>query len=225
MIKQTEQTYGLMMHMSQALGVNCTYCHNIALVRVVGDEHAAARDRLLRHPHGARSQHALPRSLAGVFPPNRLGPDRRRAEAELRHLPPGRIQAALRRQHPERPSGPHGGVDGRCRRRCLGRGRERRRQVLLRHRQVRYRRGRGRSARRDLAPVAAGGSAVVSGFNDPTGDAAKNEELAKQRAFAVRDALKSAGIADDKIQLKKPEATTGTGTNAEARRVEVAVMK
>ena len=27
-IKQTEWTYALMMHMSQALGVNCTYCHN-----------------------------------------------------------------------------------------------------------------------------------------------------------------------------------------------------
>ena len=27
-IKQTEWTYGLMMHISQSLGVNCTYCHN-----------------------------------------------------------------------------------------------------------------------------------------------------------------------------------------------------
>jgi photosynthetic reaction center cytochrome c subunit len=27
-IKQTEHTYGLMMHMSESLGVNCTYCHN-----------------------------------------------------------------------------------------------------------------------------------------------------------------------------------------------------
>ncbi len=27
-IKQSEWTYGLMMHMSTALGVNCTYCHN-----------------------------------------------------------------------------------------------------------------------------------------------------------------------------------------------------
>lgn len=27
-IQQTEKTYGLMMHMSQGLGVNCTYCHN-----------------------------------------------------------------------------------------------------------------------------------------------------------------------------------------------------
>lgn len=27
-LKQAEHTYGLMMHMSQSLGVNCTYCHN-----------------------------------------------------------------------------------------------------------------------------------------------------------------------------------------------------
>lgn len=27
-IKETEATYGLMMHFSKALGVNCTYCHN-----------------------------------------------------------------------------------------------------------------------------------------------------------------------------------------------------
>uniref|UniRef100_UPI0012E1EE73 photosynthetic reaction center cytochrome PufC n=1 Tax=Sandarakinorhabdus oryzae TaxID=2675220 RepID=UPI0012E1EE73 len=27
-IQQTEKTYGLMMHMSQGLGVNCTFCHN-----------------------------------------------------------------------------------------------------------------------------------------------------------------------------------------------------
>ncbi|MEE4379996.1 MAG: photosynthetic reaction center cytochrome PufC [Candidatus Competibacteraceae bacterium] len=27
-IKQTEWTYGLMMHFSESLGVNCTYCHN-----------------------------------------------------------------------------------------------------------------------------------------------------------------------------------------------------
>src|SRR3989344_473449 len=48
-------------------------------------------------------------------------------------------------------------------------------------------------------------------------------ELAKQRAFAVRDALKALGVAEDKIELKKPEETTATGSNAEARRVEVAL--
>jgi K(+)-stimulated pyrophosphate-energized sodium pump len=72
--------------------------------------------------------------------------------------------------------------------------------------------------------VAAGKKAVVSGFHDSTGDPAKNEELAKQRAFAVRDALKALGVAEDKVELKKPEVTTGSGDNAEARRVEVALM-
>ncbi|MDE2370545.1 MAG: sodium-translocating pyrophosphatase [Burkholderiales bacterium] len=72
--------------------------------------------------------------------------------------------------------------------------------------------------------VGAGKKAVVSGYTDASGDAAQNAELAKQRAFAVRDALKAAGVAEDKIELKKPEATTGTGDPAEARRVEVALQ-
>ena len=69
--------------------------------------------------------------------------------------------------------------------------------------------------------VAAGQKAVVSGFHDATGDAALNAELAKQRALAVSDALKALGVAEDKIELKKPEETTASGNNAEARRVEV----
>lgn len=71
--------------------------------------------------------------------------------------------------------------------------------------------------------VAAGKKAVVSGFHDATGGAAINAELAKQRAYAVRDALKALGVAEDKIELKKPEETTASGNNAEARRVEVAL--
>jgi len=71
--------------------------------------------------------------------------------------------------------------------------------------------------------VAAGQTAVISGFHDTTGDPAKNEELAKQRAFAVRDALVSLGIGEDKLDLHKPEVTTAAGSNAEARRVEVSL--
>ena len=72
--------------------------------------------------------------------------------------------------------------------------------------------------------VAAGQTAVISGYHDTTGDPAQNEELAKQRAKAVRDALKALGIGDDKLDLKKPEVTTATGSNAEARRVEVSLQ-
>lgn len=71
--------------------------------------------------------------------------------------------------------------------------------------------------------VAEGKKAVVFGFHDATGDAAANAELAKQRAYAVRDALKGLGVAEDKIELKKPEETTASGNNTEARRVEVAL--
>ena len=71
--------------------------------------------------------------------------------------------------------------------------------------------------------VAAGGKAIVSGYTDSTGDAAVNGELAKKRAQSVAAALKLAGVPDDKVDLKKPEQLTGSGNNAEARRVEVRV--
>ena len=35
---------------------------------------------------------------------------------------------------------------------------------------------------------------ALTGYTDKTGDTAKNEELAKSRALAVRDALKDAGV-------------------------------
>jgi cytochrome c oxidase subunit 2 len=62
---------------------------------------------------------------------------------------------------------------------------------------------------------------TLSGFTDATGSAATNAELAKTRARAVRDALKAAGIAEDRIILKKPETITGGADAKEARRVEI----
>jgi K(+)-stimulated pyrophosphate-energized sodium pump len=73
------------------------------------------------------------------------------------------------------------------------------------------------------AAKAASGKLVISGFHDATGDPAKNADLAKQRAVAVRDALKSAGVAEDRIELKKPEQINA-GSADDARRVEVKLM-
>jgi outer membrane protein OmpA-like peptidoglycan-associated protein len=67
----------------------------------------------------------------------------------------------------------------------------------------------------------AGGKLVISGFHDATGNAAQNAELAKQRALAVRAALIVSGVAETQIELKKPEQITGSGSDAEARRVEI----
>jgi outer membrane protein OmpA-like peptidoglycan-associated protein len=71
----------------------------------------------------------------------------------------------------------------------------------------------------------AGKRLVLSGFHDATGDPAMNAELAKQRALAVRNALMGAGVAESSMELKKPEETTGSGNDAEARRVEVLIAE
>ncbi|MGI4778756.1 MAG: OmpA family protein [Janthinobacterium lividum] len=88
----------------------------------------------------------------------------------------------------------------------------------------------------DLAPGAAealatvikgvegGRRAQVSGFHDTTGDPAINEELAKLRAQTVRDVLIGLGVAADKVDLQKPAVSTGGGSNAQARRVEVKLL-
>jgi len=70
----------------------------------------------------------------------------------------------------------------------------------------------------------AGRKLVISGFHDATGNAAQNAELAKQRALAVRDALKAEGVAEGQIELRKPEEVTGNGSDAEARRVEISLQ-
>ena len=68
--------------------------------------------------------------------------------------------------------------------------------------------------------------AVISGFNDPPGNAAANAELSKNRAQAVQAALVAAGIPADRTVLEKPAETSGTAaTNAASRRVEVVLRK
>ena len=61
----------------------------------------------------------------------------------------------------------------------------------------------------------------LTGYTDKSGDVEKNLELAKERAKAVREALKAAGVAEDRINMKPPVSITGSGDNAEARRVEI----
>lgn len=92
------------------------------------------------------------------------------------------------------------------------------------------------SGKADMAPGAgaalvdvvraarSGKKVVISGFHDPKGNAAVNAELARQRALAVRDALTAAGVADSQITLQKTEQVAGSGSDAEARRVEITLQ-
>ncbi len=67
---------------------------------------------------------------------------------------------------------------------------------------------------------------ALSGFHDKTGDPAKNVELAKERALAVRNVLISAGVSEDRIMMKKPTEMTGDlKDDKQARRVDVYVAQ
>lgn len=74
-IQDTEKTYGLMMHMSQSLGANCTFCHN---TRNFSDWTQSPETRV-KAWHGIKMVNQLNQSymdpLASVFPDNRKGPE------------------------------------------------------------------------------------------------------------------------------------------------------
>ena len=74
-IKQTEWTYGLMMHFSGSLGVNCTYCHN---TRAFGEWEQSTPQRTvawngLRMVRDLNVNYMEP--LTAQFPRSRLGPE------------------------------------------------------------------------------------------------------------------------------------------------------
>lgn len=74
-IKETEWTYGLMTHMSNALGVNCTYCHNSRSWQDWSQSPAPRATawygiRMVRDLNAAYLEPLLP-----TYPPNRLGPE------------------------------------------------------------------------------------------------------------------------------------------------------
>jgi len=73
-IASTEKTYGLMMHMSKSLGVNCTYCHNTRAVHDWGQSPPARTTAW----HGIRMVRELNNAyldpLKPTYPAARLGP-------------------------------------------------------------------------------------------------------------------------------------------------------
>jgi membrane fusion protein (multidrug efflux system) len=78
-----------------------------------------------------------------------------------------------------------------------------------------------------LAPAMKGGTNPidVTGFADRRGNRAANVELAKRRAIAVREALLAEGLTADRVRLQTPREVTGSGSDRDARRVEIAAGK
>jgi membrane fusion protein, multidrug efflux system len=61
----------------------------------------------------------------------------------------------------------------------------------------------------------------VTGYADRRGSAERNRKIAEERAKAVRDALIEAGVEEGRIVLKPSAIITGSGSDDEARRVEI----
>ena len=75
-VKDAERTYGLMVHISKALGVNCTFCHNTQSMQ----SWELSTPQRVTAWHGIRlvrdlnQQYLTADPLITIFPPNRRGP-------------------------------------------------------------------------------------------------------------------------------------------------------
>jgi len=76
----------------------------------------------------------------------------------------------------------------------------------------------------DYAKSSPNAKLAISGYHDHSGNPAANEELAKNRAKIVLEALKAAGVPEDRLMLLKPQVVDA-GMGLEARRVEVNVAQ
>lgn len=219
-IQATEWNYALMVHLSEGLGVNCTYCHNS---RSFAEWNQSSPARV-KAWHGIRMvrdinvTHLDP--LAPVFPAAKLGPKGDTAKANCATCHNGVNKplygVSMLKDHPELAAPPPPappaptGLLAKILFAVGGKGLD----------------ANGGKAVTDVAKAMKDNPAIkvaVSGFADQTGNKDKNLELAKQRAFAVRDALKAAGVEEARIVLQKPEFVVG-GTADDARRVDLSVM-
>ena len=65
----------------------------------------------------------------------------------------------------------------------------------------------------------------IAGFHDAVGDARFNRALAKRRAEAVMVHLLALGVPKAQLAVREPTMTQGSGSEAQARRVEVRALE
>lgn len=221
-IQQTEWTYSLMMHMSDSLGVNCTYCHNS---RSFSEWSTSSPPRTtawygIRMAQDINAAYLEP--LTSTFPAERLGPTGDVPKVNCGTCHQGVYKplhgTSMVKDYPEL-----GGGHGTQKSSDAGGGRG---GVLGKVLFDTASNSLGADAAKTIEEVVKrlqGDEALkvaISGFADRKGNSDRNLELAKQRAFAVRDALKTAGVSEDRIALRKPEFVIGSA-QADSRRVDI----
>ncbi len=225
-IPQTEWTYALMMYMSESLGVNCTYCHNS---RSFAQWETSSPPRTtawygIRLARDLNTAYLEP--LSSIFPKGRLGPlgDPPKVGCGTCHQGVYKplYGATMAKDYPELGPGhgapapePEKTSDAADAPGVLGK--------ILFETGSRNLDADNLKVIDEVARQLQGDAALniaISGYADKSGNADKNLELAKQRAFAVRDALKTAGVHEDRIELKKPAFVIGAA-QADSRRVDI----
>lgn len=226
-IKQAEHTYGLMMHISESLGVNCTFCHNTrSFASWEGPPTRATAYYGIRMAQDLNTAYLNP--LTKTFPRERLGPTGDVAKVgcgtchqgvnkplgglamakDFAGLSAAAVAHAVAGLPPpvneSMKSVMYFGVGS----------------PVLEGEQAK---GLGQL----IATMSAQPKTVatISGYHSAAGTLAQNQELAKQRAFTVRDSLLAAGIAEARVKLDKPVQAEANlaGEDPGARRVEVTV--
>jgi outer membrane protein OmpA-like peptidoglycan-associated protein len=79
----------------------------------------------------------------------------------------------------------------------------------------------GKQAIKSAFDAGKDGKVALTGYTDKTGDPAANEELAKNRAKAVKEALIALGMAEANIEMAAPVFITGAAEDRMARRVDI----
>jgi photosynthetic reaction center cytochrome c subunit len=223
-IQRAEKTYSLMNFISGALGVNCTFCHNTrSFASWEGPPQRVNAWHGIRMVRDLNINYAIP--LASSYPKERLGPMGDPAKIfcatchQGQNKPLGGVALAPAyvgfMPPPAKPVAPLPAPLVEARKSVLFFG--------IASSQLEGEQAKGLDRLIATMGTQARTVATISGYHSASGPLEANQELAKQRAFAVRDALKSAGIAESRIRLLKPQATGPEGNEEDpaARRVEV----
>ncbi|HEU4457708.1 MAG TPA: photosynthetic reaction center cytochrome PufC [Methylibium sp.] len=233
--KQAEWTYGLMMHMSSSLGVNCTYCHNSRSFQT-WDTSTPQRTTAwygIRMARDLNQNYVVP--LTDQIPAAHKGPTGDIGKVGCGTCHQGAYKplygAQMAKDYPELLTLSGGAVaptapvtsglpppvaEPKFALMYFATG-----SSTLQAPQA-----QSMTQLIDAMKADANLKATISGFHSASGGADLNAELAKQRAFTVRDSLLGAGIATERVALAKPVEmqANGGGEDPSARRVEVKVQ-
>ena len=226
-IQTAERTYSLMNHLSKSLGVNCTFCHNTHSFQ--SWDGPPQRVTAWHGIQMARDLNvAYMKPLTGTFPKTSLGPTGDVAKVycatchQGQNKPLGGVAMA-----PDYPA--FAGAPAKPAMAALPA------PVAEALRSVLYfgvgsptlegEQAKGLAQLVDTLGKQPKAMAVISGYHSASGTLAANQDLAKQRAINVRDALVAAGITEARVKLEKPVQAEANlaGEDPAARRVEVSV--